>query len=434
MSRLKQIMILLAIGLVLLIAALLLFNVAYGWWTGRQLEQRLTRLRAAGEPTSFAELAPRPIGSRQDAAVHLQRLTPQLDAFAKEHVEFLDRTPLGKAFREQQDRGEAPTPEQIAAIREILSHYPDLTQALDKASHCQGYASRIDFSVPESQMMNELIASANGLRTPIRFLRLKITLLLAEGEQEEALRTGLIILRLARLYDNEPSLVNGLVAIAVRSMATESLNLVLRAGSISKELHKELDQELALHDDSQRLVEVMKTERAINISAAKSLFAQSWWLPWLERGLVVDMIDFHERLLPAISQPWHASHLQIDRLNTDISNSTYISGTLVALCLPAIQAGNDAFHRNMATLRCLRIVNALTAHAPADGQEAEGLDDLDLPDKSKIDPFSGEPLKLKWTDNGWVVYSVFKNGTDDGGQFKDMADWGLGPAGYPGIK
>ena len=81
-------------------------------------------------------------------------------------------------------------------------------------------------------------------------------------------------------------------------------------------------------------------------------------------------------------------------------------------------------------LRCLRILNELTAYAQANGHEAEGLDDLDLPDAAKLDPFSGKPLQLKWTDEGWVVYTVFKNGTDDGGDFKDQADWGLGPAGY----
>ena len=86
--------------------------------------------------------------------------------------------------------------------------------------------------------------------------------------------------------------------------------------------------------------------------------------------------------------------------------------------------------RNIALLRCLRIVNELTALAQANGHEAVGLDDLDLPDVAMLDPFSGKPLQLKWTDDGWVVNSVFKNGADNDGDFKDQADWGLGPAGY----
>ncbi len=457
MSRFKRIMKRLAIGLALLFAMLLVANAVYSWHIGRKLEQRLAQLRTAGEPTTFAELAPKPIPPEQDAAVHLQRLAPKLKAFAKEHVDFLDRSPLGKSFSKREDRGEPPTSEQIAAIREILSHYPNLPQALDEASRCEGYASQIDYTVDEidskeaeiarmeakiaadlcspSPVLEEVMSSAiSDRRTPVRFLRWKITVLLAEGKQEEALRAGLVTLRLARHYDCEPALVNGLVACAVRGATAGSLNLVLRAGPISAEVRQQLDQELALHEDPARIQHVMKTERVINLSVEKSMFAQAWWVPWMEKGLLVDTIDYYERLLPVITQPWYKSHKQIGRLNTDVSHSTHVSGVLLGLLTPLIEVANDSFHRNMAQLRCLRILNALAAYAQENGQEAEGLDDLDLPDAAKLDPFSGEPLKLKWTDEGWVVYSVFKNGTDDGGNFKDQADWGLGPAGYPGAE
>ena len=55
MARLKRLFKWLAIGLALLVAVLLLANAGYSWWIGRQLEQRLAALRAAGEPTSFAD-------------------------------------------------------------------------------------------------------------------------------------------------------------------------------------------------------------------------------------------------------------------------------------------------------------------------------------------------------------------------------------------
>ncbi|NOY29725.1 MAG: hypothetical protein GXP28_05980 [Planctomycetes bacterium] len=446
MSRLKRIMKRLAIGFAILVAMLLIVNGAYSWHTGRQLEQRLAKLRAAGEPTTFAELAPKPIPPEQDAAIHLQRLAPQLKAFAKEHVDFLDRTPLGKSFSER-DRGEPPTSEQIAAIREILSHYPDLPQAIDEASRCEEYASQIDYTVADcaadrcvaghcssSPVLDALMSSTNDRRTPGRFLRWNAIVLLTEGKQDEALKTGLVTLRLARHYDREPALVNGLIACAVRGASAHSLNLVLRSGPLSAEVRQQLDEELARHENPTRVLHVMKTERVINLSASRSLFVQAWWLPWIERGLLVDTIDYYERLLPVISQPWHESHKQIHRLNAEVSYLTNVSGALIGLLTSTIEAAREAFDRATATLRCLRILNALTAFAQANGHEAEGLDDLDLPEAAKIDPFSGKPLRLKWTDDGWVVYSVFKNGTDDDGDFKDQADWGLGPTGYPGVE
>lgn len=421
----------------MLIAVLLIINGAYSWHLGRLLEQRLAKLRTAGEPTTFAELAPEPIPPEQDAAVQLQRLAPELKAFAKEHVDFLDRSPLGKSFGED---GKPPTPEQIDAIREILSHYPDLPQAIDEASRCEGYASQIDYSVDEisgsasvpSPALEEVISTTRDHRTSTRFLRWKILVLLAEEKQDEALETGLVILRLARHYDNEPALVNSLVALAIRYNAVDSLNLVLRAGPLTDDVRQLLDQELALHEDPNWFEHVMKTERVISLSASRSMFAEAWWLPWMARGLEVDILDAYQRLIPAIAQPWYKSRGEFRNLNTGVSYSTPVSGVLITLLEPSLKSACLTFNRSTAELRCLRILNKLTDYSQANGHEAAGLNDLDLPDVAKLDPFSGEPLRLKWTDEGWVVYTVFENGTDDDGDFKEQADWGLGPAGYPG--
>ncbi len=439
MSRLKRIMKRLAIGFAILVAVGLILNGAYSWHTGHQLAERLAKLRAAGEPITFADLAPKPIPPEQDAAVHLRRLMPRLKSFEKEYLKFYDKTPLGKSFGEREDRGEPPTSEQIAAIREIFSHYPELPQAIDEASRCEGYTSQIDYTVDEvsassglpSPVIDELMSTISR-RMPTRFLRWKITVLLAEEKPEEALETGLVILRLASHYDGEPALVNGLLALAVRGVAVDSLNLALRTGAISKEVRQQLDQELAHHGDPAWIQHVMKTERVISLCTSRSMFAEAWWLPWMARGLEVDMLDFYQRLLPIFSQPWHRSRDKIRNLNTDdVSYSTPMSGVLLKLLEPALESTVEAFYRNLAMLRCLRIVNGLTAYAQANGHEAEGLDDLDLPEAAKIDPFSGKPLRLKWTDRGWVVYTVFRNGTDDGGDFKNQSDWGLGPVGYP---
>jgi len=286
-----------------------------------------------------------------------------------------------------------------------------------------------------SPALEEVISTTRDRRTSTRFLRWKILVLLAEEKQEEALKTGLVILRLARHYDNEPALVNSLVALAIRYNAVDSLNLVLRAGPLTDDVRQLLDQELALHEDPNWVEHVMKTERTISLSLSRSMFAEAWWLPWMARGLEVDMLDAYQRLIPAIAQPWYKSRGEFRNLNTGVSYSTPMSGALVTTLLePALKSACLAFNRSTAELRCLRILNKLTAYAEANGHEAEGLDDLDLPEVANRDPFSGKPLRLKWVDSGWVVYSVFKNGTDDEGNFKEQADWGLGPTGYPGVE
>ena len=55
------------------------------------------------------------------------------------------------------------------------------------------------------------------------------------------------------------------------------------------------------------------------------------------------------------------------------------------------------------------------------------MEELNLPKAQTIDPFSGEPLKVKHTDDGWIVYSVMDNGEDDGGDFIKLKDYGVAP-------
>ena len=52
---------------------------------------------------------------------------------------------------------------------------------------------------------------------------------------------------------------------------------------------------------------------------------------------------------------------------------------------------------------------------------------MNLPGAATIDPYSGQPLKLKHTADGWIVYSVMHNGIDDGGDFKGLKDYGVAP-------
>jgi hypothetical protein len=77
-------------------------------------------------------------------------------------------------------------------------------------------------------------------------------------------------------------------------------------------------------------------------------------------------------------------------------------------------------------MRCLRILNA-AMRLEHQGVEVTGLQDLKLPEKETIDPFTGKPLLMKKLPEGWVIYSVGKNLKDDGGQVDDLIDFGLGP-------
>jgi hypothetical protein len=98
----------------------------------------------------------------------------------------------------------------------------------------------------------------------------------------------------------------------------------------------------------------------------------------------------------------------------------------------AFQAGACARSK----IRSLRVLNALQTHLPAASKEVPKLTELGLPAETITDPFTGEPLHVKRSPQGWLIYSVGPNFRDDGGNLQgdltvatptEDTDVGIGP-------
>jgi hypothetical protein len=417
-----------AIALGLVVAIALIVNAFMAWRAERRLQAALASIRAAGEPASIAELAPKPIRDDQNAAALLDRIAPRINAFAGEEGRF-STTPLGEEYDEADDRGESPTPKHIAAIRAIVDHYPDVEEALIAVAACDQYASRQDFSLDQQQFIQEFLKIQGPIRQATRFLVYKNILDLADGQHERAVERGIRNLRLARLYDNEPLLVSLLVGVAVRVHAIDSLYDGLAAGPVSAEMHAALDAELARHDTPQRLVNALKTERALGAEWFDSLNTGQLFLAhtfgWYMKGFQIGVIEAMNELVRLAERPWHEVREQFGAPDSPSLPSGH--GVMADLLVPAVRASFHANARGLAMIRSLRIFNALRRFAEQHGREAKSLAELDLPEASTIDPYSGKPLKLMRAEDGWVVYSVMENGKDDGGDFIGHQDYGVAP-------
>ena len=88
--------------------------------------------------------------------------------------------------------------------------------------------------------------------------------------------------------------------------------------------------------------------------------------------------------------------------------------------------------RSRAKTRCLRVLNAVQGFEEEHPGVVPELADLGLPAEATIDPYSGEPLRMRRLPEGWLVYSVGENLTDNGGDVtaapgKLALDVGFGP-------
>src|SRR5439155_25623449 len=73
-----------AIAVGILITVGLVANAIFVWRSGGSLEQRLSKLRAAGEPLSLPELGAQAGAPGADAVAVLKRIEPELKAVSKE--------------------------------------------------------------------------------------------------------------------------------------------------------------------------------------------------------------------------------------------------------------------------------------------------------------------------------------------------------------
>jgi hypothetical protein len=239
-------------------------------------------------------------------------------------------------------------------------------------------------------------------------------------------------LRLSRLHEKEPTLMAFLVAIAMRARANEQIYDALAAGPVSAELHAALDAELARQDDPTRFARVLKDERAI---CGDWIYAQGVGVPrilmhmfgWPMKGFQVGVLDATAEYIKLAELPWHEVRRRLGMESPDAPLPSTGHGVLADLLIPALKAAYQANARSLAVARSLRIYNSLRAFAEKNGREATGLKELNLAGSVVADPYSGKPLILKHTDAGWVVYSAMENGVDDGGDFKELKDYGVAP-------
>lgn len=414
-----------AIGLGIVLGILLLVNAVLAWRTESRFEQLVVAVRAEGDPASIAELEPPPIPADQNAAALIEGMSPRLAAFGKDFNNFFN-TELGKE-NEKLRTGELPTDEQAAAMRAILDQYQDLQQQFQAAAAAPQYASTADFSLDFNRFLEAQLTRVQRLRSISRMVDWKIQTLLVEGNQQAAIDWSLSLLQFSSLCQGEPTLVGHLVNVAIRGLALGDLYQALVAGPIDAATHAEVDEVLQQLEQDTSLDSVLRTERAISISAS---IEQGWkrappvigkLVGWPIKQYYQGAIELYDDLLPLADVPYYKARQEFQS-GGKLAAPTG-KGVLADLLIPSVEAAIKANSRDIALIRVLRVLNALQQA----GDDAVGLVDVDLPAETTTDPFTGKPLIVKKTDDGWLVYSVGEDQTDDGGKIDDGMDFGFGP-------
>lgn len=392
--------------------AFLLFAAYYTWSTSRELERRLTELRAKGAPLSIADLAREPIPPETNAAVFLQRAGDDVEAARKELLGMYPKS------------GTPPirlSEAEIEKLDDLFAAYPNLMPLLEQAATRPDYDSQPDVTLSPTAFAEPLYERMSKFREAIRVLQARSRLLTAKGRFDDALADQTLMLRLSRLWSREPFLTSYLVTLAVQATAVQGANEILQAGPVSPASRETLDAELGLLDTPAGLVWALQSERAYSLSSVQDFSQSMFWLTGgLRNDLTLRLLDFYDRQLIDASRPYW----RIEPRGT-VRRGWNPLGILISMLETSITPAREAVERIRAVSRSLRVLNAIQGRGiekvPAD------LDALGLPKDATIDPFSGEPLRVKRLPEGWLVYSVGKDKRDEEGMSGGKRLYGVGP-------
>lgn len=413
-----------------IVGLLIVANMIMAMRVGSRLNAQKAAVRAAGAPASIAELKPPPIAVNLNAAAQLEAVAFQIDAFGSEHGAFY-RTDLGKAYAETEGQVQPLSADYAAAMRAIVDKHAGLLDAVVRAAACERWAPRADFSVDHTRFLDDLMDDTADFRTVARLLDWQIRLLVHDKKFDDATKYGIAELRLARLHESAPTLMSYLVSVAVRGVAIRRLSAVLAAGPVPAETRAALDAELGRADAPQSFELMLITERAAAFDAMEPIAGRAppmmmRMFGWAATRQILGAYDLLDAVIAESNKPWQEFR-KMARPGGLLAGPTPF-GIMGDSFAPAIVAAVDARDRDLALLRSLRVLSAVQGFAEANGRKASGLADLGLPAAATIDPYSGAPLILKHADKGRMVYGLGKNGQDDGGDFEEWLDVGVGAA------
>ncbi len=368
-----------------------------------QFRAAVERLKSQGQPVSFADLNQPETEVGRAAQLVFNRLQTQLTAFETEM--YVDK--------EVMDRPVAD--EMIARFNELSNAYPSVYPLLDQLAEKSQISTELEGNSQEN--LEVLLDRVQKLRSCARVLAWKMRIQSAQQQPDEAIATGLQIMRIGHLADQHPTVVSLLVGNAIRGIAISRIHDVVVNNPVSGEALEQLNAELERQGAANAYLESLKTERPIGIELLSDmgLFQMAYsGTGYLE--IVEDEIRNADK-----------ESFQQDFV-VESGYSPWINGALGHSLLPAFQATRRSVARIRSQLRALRIISALQSHPEATSKTItpEYLVEIGVPESMTVDTMNGEPMKVKFEDGHWIVYSVGPDLKDNGGSANLSEDFTLG--------
>ena len=278
------------------------------------------------------------------------------------------------------------------------------------------------------------LSHVQKIRGLARFMALDLRVRVCRGDVAGALESLDALYAIARTVEHESTLVGQLVQMAVSGVAFSETEQLLNDVALSDEQLARIDQRLAAIDLQAGLNTGLIGERAMGFQAFHHLES----IPEIPSGLrglggpgelgrpadcewylklMGAMVDASQEPMPASRQKVKAVENELRQRAGSKNVLERMQYMVTLMILPAVSSAFEASARATAAEDTLRVAVAAERYRLKTGEFPKQIADLVpayLP-AVPIDPYDGLPLRMKTTAEEVLVYSVGKDGKDNGG-------------------
>ncbi|MDB5312292.1 MAG: hypothetical protein JWO38_6494 [Gemmataceae bacterium] len=284
-------------------------------------------------------------------------------------------------------------------------------------------------------VVNTPLADTQSTRLVAVLLKWDTVLAVERGDLARTADSLHAMLNASRSVGDEPFLISQLVRIAARVIAARSLERTLAQTELTANLLGPLQAAWTTDAEAPLLLFGLRGERAawdtlvgnladgtavpddLNGLARGTGVSFGGYAWWLYRGrLSNDRAYLHRYFTRAVAVARLPIHQQPQAVK-GLPDPPDEDLRLAQLFLPAVEKVGGAHWRSVAEARCTIVGMACERFRLRNGRWPGTLAELprELLAEVPLDPFDGQPLRYKHLPDGVVIYSLGRNGTDEGG-------------------
>ncbi len=292
-----------------------------------------------------------------------------------------------------------------------------------------------------------LLPHLSGVRDAAKALLTRARLRYVTGDRAGAVSDIQAVVRLAERIESDRILISELVQYATISICVNAVKQMSTAEPLDADAAMQLCDSLAQLESLIDVAEALRMETASAYSLSERLrasrdLAKEWNLPpseyWFLRYFVTypfrplyrldqaQVLRYERELVELGQKPYYTVRDRLNAWDAEVESRSRVF-MLTRLLVPVLSRMHSSAAKVHAKVRTARLGLALEACRGRTGSYPDSIEALvpDILPELPVDPFTGKELVYRLADSELLVYSVGKNGVDDGGLKEEVGEHGV---------